>query len=97
ENYLPPTLKFDREQLEATGLYRLLAASGIVPHIASQSVTSRPAAAGEARLLRIRRGAPILALRRISYDATGRAVELATHAYAGERYAIEMRLLGHER
>ncbi len=98
ENYLPPPpLQTDRRQLEETGLYRLLAASGIVPRIASQSVTARPAGSEEARLLHVSPGAPLLALRRVSYDATGHAIELASHAYVGERYAIEMSLVSDER
>lgn len=98
ENYLPAQLfQVDRHQLEQTGLYRLLAASGIVPRIASQSVTARPAGPDEARLLRVSPGAPLLALRRVSYDATGRAIELANHAYVGERYAIDMSLISDER
>ncbi|MBO0706731.1 MAG: GntR family transcriptional regulator [Candidatus Dormibacteraeota bacterium] len=98
ENYLPPPLvEVDHRQLEQTGLYRLLAASGIVPRIASQSVTARPAGSEEARLLHVSPGAPLLALRRISYDATGRAIEFASHAYVGERYAIEMSLMSDER
>ena len=98
ENFLPPPLlQADRRQLEETGLYRLLAASGIVPRIASQSVTARPASSEEARLLHVSQGAPLLALRRVSYDTTGRAIELASHAYVGERYAIEMSLMSDER
>lgn len=98
DNFLPPPLlQYDRHQLEQTGLYRLLAGSGIVPRIASQSVTARPARSEEARLLHVDTGAPLLALRRVSYDATGRAIELASHAYVGERYAIEMSLMSDER
>jgi GntR family transcriptional regulator len=98
ENYLPPPpLQCTRDQLEQTGLYRLLAAHGVVPRIASQSVTARPAGSEEARLLHVSTGAPLLALRRVSYDATGRAIEFASHHYVGERYAIEMSLMSDER
>ncbi|MFZ0214710.1 MAG: GntR family transcriptional regulator, partial [Candidatus Dormiibacterota bacterium] len=97
ENYLPSLLDIDRAQLEATGLYRLLAAAGIEPRMASQAITARPSTVEEARLLGVDAGAPLLGLRRLSYDASGHAVELALHAYVGERYAIEMNLVSNER
>jgi GntR family transcriptional regulator len=94
ENFLPAGLaRLHRADLEATGLYRLLRAAGVTLRIASQTIGARRATAAEARLLRIRAGAPILALRRVSYDDAGRTVEVASHAYVADRHAFEMNLV----
>lgn len=51
-NHLPPgLLKFDSAQLEATGLYRLMRATGITLHSARQSIGARAATAEEGERL----------------------------------------------
>ena len=91
-NWLPgdlaPTLTADA--LEARGLYELMRATGVHLRIATQRIGARGATAPEAKLLLVRKGAPVLTMERVSYDGSGRAVELGTHAYQAETYSIEM-------
>jgi DNA-binding GntR family transcriptional regulator len=78
------------DRLEARGLYELMRAAGVHLRIATQRIGARGATAPEARLLGVRKGAPLLTMERVSYDGSGRAVELGTHAYTAETYSIEM-------
>jgi GntR family transcriptional regulator len=81
------------DELERTGLYRLLRAGGVTLHAASQTIGARTATAAEARLLEEPRGAALLTMRRVAYDDQGRAVESGDHLYAASRYALELTLL----
>ena len=91
-NWLPVALApaLTAEALETRGLYELMRGTGVHLRIASQRITARGATAGEARLLGVRKGAPVLTMERVAYDGTGRAVELGEHAYRAETYSIEM-------
>lgn len=93
-NHLPPDLLDLRvPELESTGLYRLMRASGITLHSARQSVGARAATEAEARALEEEPGAPLLTMERTTYDDTGRAVEFATHVYRASRYTFTFQLL----
>ncbi|MDP9684930.1 DNA-binding GntR family transcriptional regulator [Streptomyces griseoviridis] len=93
-NYLPPgLLDLGTRQLEATGLYRLMRGAGITLHSARQSIGARAATAAEAERLGEDPGAPLLTMRRATYDDTGRAVEYGTHTYRPSRYSFEFQLL----
>lgn len=93
-NFLPIEIEgVSEEALESTGLYRLLEAAGIHLRLASQAIGARKADRREARLLEIAAGAPVLTMRRIAYDDTGRAVDLGSHIYPAERYSFEMSLV----
>ncbi|MFI6285184.1 GntR family transcriptional regulator [Streptomyces sp. NPDC051018] len=93
-NELPAgLLACDTEQLEATGLYRMMRAAGITLHSARQSVGARAATAAEAELLGEEAGGPVLTMERITFDDTGRAVEFGSHIYRASRYAFEFQLL----
>jgi DNA-binding GntR family transcriptional regulator len=91
-NWLPADLApvLTAEALESRGLYELMRGAGVHLRIATQRIAARGAAAPEARLLMLRKGAPLLTMERVTYDGTGRAVELGTHAYHAENYSIEM-------
>jgi DNA-binding GntR family transcriptional regulator len=91
-NWLPADLApvLTAEALEIRGLYELMRGTGVHLRIATQRIGARGATAPEARLLKLRKGAPLLTMERVTYDGTGRAVELGTHAYRAERYSIEM-------
>jgi DNA-binding GntR family transcriptional regulator len=98
ENYLPRGLvDLDRQQLERTGLYRLLRTVGIIPRVASQTISARGATSDEAHLLGLDRGSPILQLQRVSYDEKGRAIEYASHAYIAARHSFQMNLTSESR
>ncbi|MFI8172986.1 GntR family transcriptional regulator [Streptomyces microflavus] len=93
-NHLPPDLlALSARELESTGLYRMMRASGITLHSARQSVGARAATAGEAGALDEEPGAPLLTMERTTYDDTGRAVEFGSHVYRASRYAFEFQLL----
>ncbi|HEV7657663.1 MAG TPA: GntR family transcriptional regulator [Mycobacteriales bacterium] len=91
-NWLPGDLApvLTTEALQTRGLYELMRGSGTHLRIATQRIAARGATAPEARLLKLRKGAPLLTMERVSYDGSGRAVELGTHAYHSENYSIEM-------
>ncbi|HZB51317.1 MAG TPA: GntR family transcriptional regulator [Mycobacteriales bacterium] len=91
-NWLPVELagSFSTEQLRTRGLYELIRATGVHLRVAAQRIGARGASAAEARLLAVRRGAPLLTMERTTYDGTGRAVELGSHVYQAETYSIEM-------
>jgi len=94
-NWLPVDLApaLTAEALEARGLYELMRGTGVHLRIATQRITARGATAPEARLLGVRKGAPVLSMDRVAYDGSGRAVELGEHAYRAEAYSIEMTMV----
>ncbi|MFJ7057959.1 GntR family transcriptional regulator [Streptomyces griseobrunneus] len=93
-NHLPPDLlALTAQELESTGLYRMMRASGITLHSARQSVGARAATVGEARALDEEPGAPLLTMERTTYDDTGRAVEFGSHVYRASRYKFDFQLL----
>ncbi|CAL9644952.1 GntR family transcriptional regulator [Streptomyces griseomycini] len=93
-NHLPPgLLDLDGARLEATGLYRVMRAAGIVLHSARQTVGARSATAEEAARLDEQEGAALLTMQRTAYDDTGRPVEFGTHVYRASRYAFDFQLM----
>ncbi|MGW1162650.1 GntR family transcriptional regulator [Streptomyces sp. NPDC002513] len=93
-NFLPTgLLDLETERLESTGLYRLMRAAGITLHSARQTVGARAATLGECERLGESEGAPLLTMRRTTFDDTGRAVEFGTHTYRASRYSFEFQLL----
>ena len=91
-NWLPGDLApaLGAEALAARGLYELIRGTGMHLRIATQRIAARGATGPEAKLLGLRRGAPVLTMERVTYDGSGRAVELGEHAYRAESYSIEM-------
>jgi DNA-binding GntR family transcriptional regulator len=91
-NWLPADLApvLTAEALETRGLYELMRGTGVHLRIATQRIGARGATTREARLLALRKGAPLLTMERVTYDGSGRAVELGSHAYNAETYSIEM-------
>jgi DNA-binding GntR family transcriptional regulator len=91
-NWLPVDLAetLTAEQLAARGLYELIRSTGVHLRIATQRIAARGATPVEARLLRLRKGSPLLTMERVTYDGSGQAVEFGTHAYRAETYSIEM-------
>lgn len=76
--------------LETDGLYTLIRARGVRPHYASQRLGAKAADAGEAELLGIDQGAPLVTMRRVMQDDTGRPVEVGDHVYDAAHYSVEM-------
>jgi len=93
-NWLPADLAdLSAGLLQAHGLYELLRSAGVRLRVATQRIGARAAGAAEAKLLRTRRGAPLLTMARTTYDDTGRAVEYGTHVYRSEVHTFEIALV----
>lgn len=93
-NYLPHGLISPRqEDLEDTGLYRLLRAAGTTLHSARQAIGARAADTTEGALLGEPEGAPLLTMERTTFDVSGQAVEYGSHLYRASRYSFELSLL----
>lgn len=90
-NWLPERYaRLTASELEATGLYRTMAVYGDVPVKARKSIRACGAAHREARLLDVRRGAPLLRVRHVGYDAGGTIVDVGDHLFRGDDYAVEV-------
>jgi GntR family transcriptional regulator len=70
-------------------LHEALAALGWRPHIAHSWISARVATKREAELLRVKPRSPLVAERRIIYDAKDVPFEHTETAYAAERYVID--------
>jgi DNA-binding GntR family transcriptional regulator len=93
-NFIPTGLvELTAEALERTGLYQLMRAAGVRPHLASQTIGARAATAAEAAALGEREGAPLLTMRRTAFDDSGQAVEYGTHLYRASLYSFEFVLV----
>jgi DNA-binding GntR family transcriptional regulator len=93
-NWLPVKVAgdFTVTDLEEHGLYELLRLRGTQLHEATQRIGAAAAGTREARLLGLRKGAPLLTTERLSYDGKGRPVELGNHAYDSSRYSFTVTL-----
>jgi DNA-binding GntR family transcriptional regulator len=93
-NWLPTELaSYTSEEFATHGLYELLRRSGVHIRIATQRIGARAATLGEAKLLRERKGAPLLTMERTAYDDSGRAVEFGSHVYRADTYSFEVTLV----
>ena len=73
-------------------LYELLASEyGLVPGEAEERIEVVAAGAREARLLDVRRGAPLLTIARTAWDAGGRPFERSHDLFRGDRARIVVR------
>jgi DNA-binding GntR family transcriptional regulator len=90
-NWLPARFRDITEaDLEEHGLYQLLAERQGRPSVARQRITAQAAGTAEARLLDIKRNAPLISMQRTAFDAAGHPVEYAEHLYRADLYAIEV-------
>ena len=90
-NWLPARFHdITAADLEESGLYQLLGERHARPAVARQRITAQAAGAAEARLLGIRRNAPLISMRRTAFDPAGHPVEFAEHLYRADLYAIEV-------
>ena len=76
--------------LEHESLFETLATAGLVPTRGTAALAAEPATAEDARLLRVRRGAPLLVERRLIEDQDGEPLELTESRYVGSRYGIDV-------
>lgn len=96
-NWLPASTAsatpFTTEDLETGGLYARLRSAGVRICVATQRIGARSANAAEARLLAVKRGAPLLTMERTTYDDTGNAIEFGRHVYRADSYSFETTLV----
>jgi len=83
-----------RADLETAGLYQVLAARRVQPHVANRVIGAKAADRTEARALQLKSGAPLVTMEVTVQDLTGRAFDLGRHVYDAREYTVEMRVVG---
>ena len=87
QNWLPNEIAgIRRDVLQAHGLYQVLRDLGVEMRIARQSVGAEAAGKANARALGIKIGAPVLSVHTVTYDNSGRPVEMGRHIYRAESF-----------
>jgi DNA-binding GntR family transcriptional regulator len=81
------------EQLSQRGLYPLLRDRGVRPHSAVQRLGACAASPADAALLSLPVGAPLVTMRRVMQDDSGRIVELGQHCYDAAHYTVELNVI----
>lgn len=91
-NWLPFDVggEWSIDELESRGLYSLLRDRGFRPHTAVQRLGAVAASTDDAVLLDIPSGAPLVTMRRVMQDDTGRPIEIGDHVYDASSYSVEM-------
>ena len=81
------------DELAGRGLYGLLRDRGVRPHSAVQRLGAVAADPTDAALLGVPEGAPLVTMRRVMQDDTGRVVELGDHRYDAAHYTVELNVI----
>jgi GntR family transcriptional regulator len=76
--------------LEADSLFETLATGGLVPTAGHAVISAEAATSEDARLLGVRKGAPLLVERRLISDQNDEPLELTESRYVPERYDIDV-------
>jgi GntR family transcriptional regulator len=76
--------------LERRSLFKTLVSAGLVPTTGAAALSAEAASAEDARLLRMRKGAPLLVERRLIHDQDGNPLEWTESRYVGSRYGIDV-------
>jgi GntR family transcriptional regulator len=80
----------DGADLERESLHESLVAGGFIPTAGRGTLRSEAASGRDARLLGLRRGAPLLVERRQIVDQHNRPLELGETRYAADRYSLDI-------
>jgi len=88
---LPESLAVDPEQDFSGSLYRLIESHGVRLAECQNIITASVTNPRLSRLLQVKAGFPVLALRRTSYDAEGRPVLYEDATCRGDLYSYEVR------
>jgi GntR family transcriptional regulator len=80
----------EEAELERGSLHEALVRGGLVPTAGRGWLRAEAAGARDARLLGLRRGAPLLVERRLIVDQRRRPLELGETRYAADRYSLEI-------
>lgn len=81
------------DELARRGLYSLLRERGVRPHSAMQRLGAVAASAADAAILGLPAGAPMVTMRRVMQDHSGRVVELGDHRYDAAHYSVELNVI----
>lgn len=81
------------DELTSRGLYALLRERGVRPHSAVQRLGAVAAIETDAALLRLAVGSPLVTMRRVMQDDTGRVVEIGDHRYDAAHYTVELNVI----
>ena len=84
--------RFSRKELCAKPMLQLLEEKGVRLAGADQTVSARLSDPATAPLLNLTLGSPLLSVRRVVYDESGRPVQLLTGLYRPDRYHYRMHL-----
>lgn len=77
----------DQHNFAQESLYNVLRSHyGVALTYAEQTIEARAASRDEAHILEVAERDPVLAIQRVTYDDSGRAVEYASSVYRGDRY-----------
>jgi GntR family transcriptional regulator len=76
--------------LQSASLFETLANAGLVPTSGRAALAAEAATDEDARVLRVRKGAPLLVERRLIHDQEGEPLEWTESRYVGSRYGIEV-------
>ena len=76
--------------VEGASLFTTLVEAGLVPTAGRASLAAEAATAEDARLLRVKRGAPLLVERRLIRDQQGAPLEWTESRYVGARYGLDV-------
>jgi GntR family transcriptional regulator len=89
---LPGSVARALEDVDFTraSLHESLVVAGHIPTAGSGTLQAEPASARDARLLGVRRGAPLLVERRVINDQHGRPLELSETRYVADRYSLDV-------
>jgi DNA-binding GntR family transcriptional regulator len=93
-NWIPQSLMdLDAASLESHGLYELMRRAGAHMHVAKQGIGAKAASAAEAKILGVKTNAPLLTMRRTTFDSTGRTIEYASAMYRADLFSYETTLV----
>jgi GntR family transcriptional regulator len=76
--------------LESVSVFATLAAAGHVPTQGRAAIGAEAATAEDARLLKVKKGTPLLVERRLIDDQHGAPLELTESRYVGSRYGLDV-------
>jgi GntR family transcriptional regulator len=77
-------------ELEGVSVFAALAAAGVVPTVGRAAISAEAATAEDAKLLGVKRGAPLLVEHRLIRDQNGVPFELTESRYVGSRYDLDV-------
>jgi DNA-binding GntR family transcriptional regulator len=90
-NWLPARYEFlATTDLTSRGLYQVMRERGDVPTSARKSIGACAATLRPAELLDVHRGAPLLQVRHVAYDADGEVLDVGDHLYRADRHTVDI-------